>query len=261
MATSSIVPRTFQSETVETTTPLEDFGVLRSGEIGKLAEALAKAQKVIKAPKKGRTASIKSEKGAYEYSYADLADVIDAYRDPLADQGLALSHALRFEDGHMVLVTLLLHTSGQWIGSEFPIPNYARPQEQGSALTYARRYAVSALLGIAAEDDDDGQRAQHARREETPERTEMPPPSGDAAKCLELAEEIQQWEGSTIDEIITEHSSFTTDDGKVKSFSDPTKVTRNPKWLKGTRGRLEATLQKIRTKNEPGAGEGPALFK
>jgi hypothetical protein len=135
---------------------------MQSEKIGELAAALAKAQGEIAAPKKGRTATIKSDKGSYGYSYADLADVIESYRPALAKHGLALTQAMRLQEGHIVLNTKLLHSSDQWIDSDYPIASYNRPQEQGSAITYARRYAVTALLGIAAEDDDDGAAAQNA---------------------------------------------------------------------------------------------------
>ena len=145
---------------------------MHSEQIGNLAKALAAAQAQIKPPKKGRTAKIKSDKGQYEYHYADLADVIECYREPLAANGLALAQSMKPQDGHLILVTVLMHQSGEWLDSEYPIAAYARPQEQGSAITYARRYAVTALLGIAAEDDDDGAAAQDAtpvKREAKPE--------------------------------------------------------------------------------------------
>jgi hypothetical protein len=148
----------------------------QSAETGELAKALAEAQATIKAPKKGRTAKIKSEKGSYEYNYADLADVIESYRGPLSKNGLALTQTTRFTDSHIVLLTTLLHSSGQWIASEYPIALYARPQEQGSAITYARRYAVTAFLGIAAEDDDDGAAAQAS--EPVKATTKAPPLNG-----------------------------------------------------------------------------------
>jgi hypothetical protein len=138
---------------------------MQSETIGKLADALAKAQAEIKAPTKGKTARIPGRDGraGYEYRYADLADVIDCYREPLTKQGLALAQTMRYQDGHLVLVTKLMHSSGEWIDSEYPIAAYAKPQEQGSAITYARRYNVTAILGIAAEDDDDGAAAQDGK--------------------------------------------------------------------------------------------------
>lgn len=148
---------------------------MQSEKVGELAAALSKAQGEIAAPKKGRTAKIKSEKGQYEYSYADLADVIECYRPALSKHGLALTQSMRLQDGHLVLNTKLLHSSDQWIDSDYPLQSYNRPQEQGSAITYARRYAACALLGIAAEDDDDGAAAQTA----TPKAAAKPEPKPD----------------------------------------------------------------------------------
>jgi len=160
----------------------------QSASIGRLALALSKAQGEMKAPGKDRTAKIpgKDGKGGYEYRYADLADVIEACRPALSKNGLAVVQPMSQRDGHIVLITRLLHESGEWIDSELPMGVYQRPQEQGSAITYARRYALSSLLGIAAEDDDDGKQAQDAqpaKRSETPARTGQSRPSGDKPEC------------------------------------------------------------------------------
>lgn len=139
--------------------------------LGELATALAKAQVEFPAVHKTRTARIKTDKGEYSYVYADLSDVLDAIRKPLADNGLTITQPIVLEQGATVLVSRLLHASGQWIESTYPLPNYSRPQEMGSAITYARRYTLCALLGITAEDDDDGQTAQRA----TPQQREAAP--------------------------------------------------------------------------------------
>lgn len=211
---------------------------MQSETVGAIAKALSDAQAVMKPPKKGKTAKIPGKDGrqGYDYSYADLADVIECYREPLSKHGLALTQPLRLQDGHMVLETKLMHSSGEWISSEFPIPTYQRPQEQGSALTYARRYAVTALLGIAAEDDDDGARAQAAKV-----REDEAPPSGDAAAILDLAAELEQITGKSIPEIIKAASQFTGKDKQLKFFTDPRDET-SQKWLKGTRDKLEREL-------------------
>lgn len=142
---------------------------MQSESIGKLADALSKAQAAIKPPKKGKTAKVQTKDGgSYSYSYADLADVIECYRAPLSANGLALTQLMRLQDGHMVLVTKLAHSSGEWLASEYPVATYVRPQEQGSAITYARRYAATAMLGIAAEDDDDGAAAQTGEAKTAP---------------------------------------------------------------------------------------------
>lgn len=231
---------------------------MQSEQIGELAAALAAAQATIKAPTKGRTAQIKSDKGSYGYKYADLADVIDCYREPLSKHDLALTQTLRVDEGHMVLRTTLLHKSGQWIASEYPLANYNRPQEQGSAITYARRYSVTSLLGIAAEDDDDGQAAQHAE----PVRREEPkaaPFNADASAIMDLAVEIEQLTGKSQEQIVKDASWFEKD-GKEFSFDDPRKAIHRPKWLASTRKRLESELTKHQAIHEPGVKEAAELF-
>lgn len=155
---------------------------MQSESIGKLADALAKAQAEIKAPKKGKTAKL----GTYSYSYADLADIIEAYREPLSKNGLALAQTMRWQDNHLVLVTTLLHSSGEWLSSEYPLASYPKPQEQGSAITYARRYNVTALLGIAAEDDDDGAAAQTGTPRAAAEKPAPKPANGERLSTADI---------------------------------------------------------------------------
>ena len=127
--------------------------------IGNLAAALAAAQGELPAPKKTKTAKA----GQYSYQYADLADVIDVSKAILAKHHLAVSQMPTiFPNGNLVLVTRLMHKSGESIEAVYPLPSGGKPQEMGSALTYARRYCYCAILGIAADADDDGEAAQHA---------------------------------------------------------------------------------------------------
>jgi hypothetical protein len=124
--------------------------VNRSESIAKLTEALSKAQGTLDHAKK----DVKNE--FFKSKYADLASVIDAAKKPLADNGLAVIQSTRItESGAIVLVTMLSHISGEWVSSEYPVnPVKSDPQGYGSALTYARRYAFSAITGVASEDDD-----------------------------------------------------------------------------------------------------------
>lgn len=130
--------------------------------IGELAAALSKAQAAFPKVLKDRTAKIQSPRGNYEYKYADLATLIEAIRKPLADNGLAFSQLIQMGEGHHVLHTVLIHSSGAELCSNYALGNHDRPQEMGSEITYARRYALSALLGVASEDDDDGAAAQRS---------------------------------------------------------------------------------------------------
>ncbi len=132
-----------------------------SKEINEIAGALAKAQAEFKTPVKNVPVNFSGR----SYKYADLESVYKAIRKPLADNGLAITHLCQEFAGQVELVTMLMHSSGQWFRSVYPVKaKVDRPQEFGSAMTYAKRYSVSALLGIASEEDDDAQSAQEASR-------------------------------------------------------------------------------------------------
>jgi len=118
--------------------------------VDKLAEALAAAQGKFTNPKKTKTANA----GKYSYSFADLADVLDAIRQPMASAGLSVAQTI--ETGPLHLATTLMHTSGQCITSRYPLVAMTSQQDMGSQLTYARRYSLCAILGVAAEEDRDG---------------------------------------------------------------------------------------------------------
>lgn len=120
--------------------------------LNELAGALAKAQGAM------NNASMNRINPHFKSKYADLAALWDAVRKPLSDNGLSVVQIIR--DGS--LHTMLLHTSGQRLCSDYPLPATARPQEMGSALTYARRYSLSALVGIAADEDDDATAANQS---------------------------------------------------------------------------------------------------
>ncbi len=133
----------------------------KSEQLNELAAALAKAQAAIKQPVKARKATIKSDKTSYSYSYADLPAIIEAYRAPFAEQGLSIIQSVRTEERCVKITTMLLHSSGQWVLDELSMSVAEnRPQAVGSAITYGRRYAISAMVGIAPDEDDDGAEAQ-----------------------------------------------------------------------------------------------------
>lgn len=126
--------------------------MIKSETIGKVADALRLAQGQFKPIIKT------AENPFYKSKYAPLDSVIDATMPALHKNGLTVSQMM---DGDN-LVTVLIHTSGEYIGGLMPL--HAKnndPQGQGSAITYARRYALAAILGVASEDDDDGNQATH----------------------------------------------------------------------------------------------------
>lgn len=137
---------------------------LQSQVIIEVATALAKAQGKFPPIPKSKTATVRSAKGDYSYNYADISDVLAAVRPVLSSEGLALLQAVETsEQGRMQLKTMLVHgASGQFIGSVITLRSGGGPQDLGSELSYNRRYSATALLGVAAEEDDDGSRAQEA---------------------------------------------------------------------------------------------------
>jgi hypothetical protein len=136
----------------------------RSSEtIGAIATALAKAQGELSNPEKSLTATIRSpfpREGNRTFRYASLASGLDIVRKCLGQQEIAIIQTTRVDEasGQIRLTTLLAHASGEWISSDWPVcasTEIAAPYRIGAALTYARRYALFALVGIAGEDDLD----------------------------------------------------------------------------------------------------------
>lgn len=133
-----------------------------TGDIKDLVAALAKAQGEIKNPQKNKKVTVQTRTGgSYEFSYADLTAIIDAVKKPLSDNGLAYVQTLsQNSDGKYQLTTTLMHSSGQWIESNTPLfVGEAQNQAFGSALTFMKRYALAAMLGISADSDDDANTA------------------------------------------------------------------------------------------------------
>jgi len=122
----------------------------RSDQLDALGAALSKAQAAIKvAAKDANNPFFKSQ-------YADLPAVWAACQKALTDNGLSFTQVPDFDDANAWLETMILHSSGQWISGRYPVrPVKNDPQGMGSAMTYARRYALAAMVGVVAGDEDD----------------------------------------------------------------------------------------------------------
>lgn len=166
----------------------------KSENIGKLVEALSKAQLNFKPIKK------ENANPFYKSKYADLSTLIDATRPALAAEGLSVIQTLRVVSGRAVEIsTLLAHSSGEFLGHDLLLPAVQAVKDResgeyterfdaqtiGSASTYGRRYSYQSLLCIAAEEDDDGNavsgQAKPAReisRRQEPTKEFNPPPEG-----------------------------------------------------------------------------------
>src|SRR3954470_13967346 len=136
----------------------------RSSEsIGAIAGALAKAQIELQNPEKSLTATIRSpfpREDDRSFRYASLSSGLDLVRKSLGRQEIATVQTTSIDDaaGLIRLTTTLAHSSGEWVSSDWPVcrvSETAAPHRMGAALTYARRYALFTLVGIAGEDDVD----------------------------------------------------------------------------------------------------------
>lgn len=122
---------------------------LQSSEIKDLVSALVKVQSEI------RDAEKNSTNPHFKSHYANLESVIGATREPFAKNNLVVTQQGAIVDGKPVLITTLMHISGQWIRSTMPIPNDKNTaQGLGAGISYVRRYALAAIAGITQVDDD-----------------------------------------------------------------------------------------------------------
>lgn len=122
----------------------------QSQEIKDLCEALSKAQGEFKVAHKSKANPF------FKSTYADLEAVVDACRPSLTKHGLSFIQMTKPLDGLLVLVTRIMHSSGQWIEGEYPVKiQKDDPQGYGAAVTYSRRYALAAALGVVSSDEDD----------------------------------------------------------------------------------------------------------
>jgi ERF superfamily len=147
-----------------------------SESIGTIAAALAKAQAELTNPEKSLIATIRSpfpRERDRTFRYAPLSSGLDIVRKSLGRHEIATiqTTAIDKDAGLLRLTTVLAHSSGEWISSEWPvcqITDVASAQRMGAALTYARRYALFTLVGIAGEDDVDAPDLGQAQVELSP---------------------------------------------------------------------------------------------
>lgn len=137
--------------------------------VAKLAEALAQAQKAFAPIPKDREVTVHSDRGSYKFKYATLDAIRGATMPALAEHSIAIVQGMVEQGNGYAVETKLMHASGEWVrnvtpmfvsgrvkdGRQYPPTN----QELGSAQSYARRYGLSALLCITADEDDDGNTA------------------------------------------------------------------------------------------------------
>ena len=162
---------------------------MESNTLGKFLPAFKKAQMQFEAAKKcGTNPHFKSK-------YATLEAVLEACKEPLNEHGIVIMQPIIPHDGCDYVVTKLLHESGEWMASASRLtPDRAGPQAYGSYITYLRRYQLSALTGLATEDDD-GEAAQSTYRSQPAAkaitRPKQPRPTVTATQASHLEELIK----------------------------------------------------------------------
>jgi hypothetical protein len=215
--------------------------VQRSSEaIGTIAEALAKAQAELVNPEKSLVGTIRSgEPGEAERSfrYAPLSSGLEIVRKTLSQHEIATVQTTSIDEsaGIVRLSTVLAHASGEWIASDWPvcaISETAAPHRMGAALTYARRYALFTLVGIAGEDDLDA--PDLIARTTPPSKAERPPGNQNGQRNSGQARSTQQFSSGR----------------RAKAVSNPLKSTLDPKMSAVLRARLTAEIEKIESNDD-----------
>ena len=199
-----------------------------SQSLDKLSPALVAALGKLTDVPKGRTA----DTGKYRYTFADLSDLLGMARPILSAHGLAVLQPVTVEQGStdVLIFTTILHESGQFITlAPLRMSAGSTPQATGSAITYGRRYALLAALGLAAEDDDGQQASQ--RRPEPPRQTTQPPRTEEEAEVRRLVAQLSKPQRDMIAEAF------------LDEFGDPLRelpTSLHPAALEWTRLTIEA---------------------
>lgn len=131
--------------------------------LGFLYEALAKAQGQFPVIEKTRNVTVKTKDGGnYSFDYAPLDEIIDATRPALSANGLSVMQLPKVDNGVVSVTTCLAHSSGGSVefAMSWPVADSARIQDMGGIVTYLRRYALTGMLGVAADSDDDASGAE-----------------------------------------------------------------------------------------------------
>ena len=207
--------------------------------IASLAKALAAAQGEVEGAVKGKA------NPAFRSKYADLAAVWDACREALTKHGLAVVQSPGpCADGRMEMTTMLAHASGEWMRGTLTIPlGKVDAQAYGSALTYSRRYALAAFVGVAPEDDDGNAAAAAAPRAQP--RAEPATAGGRKTPAQAKRDGDHERLNAEIDRL--------TLDGLADWFTNFDRYTSDQpiQWLDPIRDRLELRRQELMGKPSP----------
>lgn len=144
-----------------------------------ISQALVKFQSQLKPVNKD------SENPFFKSSYADLSSILQSVMPLLSANGLALSQPMKVQDGMTILMTRLIHESGETLESEMILPPHVDPQKYGALISYYKRYQLSALLSISTcDEDDDANRLVPEKAFNQPKQSNQVILASDAQKSL-----------------------------------------------------------------------------
>lgn len=167
--------------------------MIHSESITQIAEALAKAQAEFPKLPKDKVAKIDTKAGGqYSYRYADLASILEAIREPMAKHKLAIVQPVESGQGSVKVTTVILHGSGEYLGCEVTIPYQGDVKALGSAITYARRYGLTSMLGLAADEDDDATAAAKSQPARESRKSAPAPSRAPAQEAKPAAKQAEQ---------------------------------------------------------------------
>src|SRR6516165_7017730 len=223
------------------TSSMRRAAMQRSSEtIGTIAAALAKAQAQLVNPEKSMVGTIRSDQPSgseQTFRYAPLSSGLDIVRKTLSQHEIATVQTTSIDEtvGIVRLSTVLAHASGEWIASDWPvcaIGDTAAPHRMGAALTYARRYALFTLVGIAGEDDLDA--PDLIARTIPPLKAERPPGNQNGQLRSGQASSTRQFSSGR----------------RAKAVSNPPKPVLDPKASTALRDQLTAEIEGIKSDDE-----------
>ena len=185
----------------------------KSDSISNLAKALCEAQKT------ELFALTDKANPFFKSRYADLSSVWSAIRKPLTDNGLSVVQTMDISDSGVIIETTLLHISGEYISGRLQMtPEKQTPQGVGSAITYARRYALAAIIGISPEDDD----AEGAmNRKAQPKKTELSVEQWNQIKVLGAKKELTENETKSIVQFCAGQNKISPRSAKIAELMLP----------------------------------------
>jgi hypothetical protein len=146
-----------------------------------LSQALVKFQSQLKPVNK------ESENPFFKSSYADLSSILQTVMPVLSANGLALVQPMRMEGDKTLLITQIIHESGEFIESQMILPQIQDPQKYGSLITYYKRYQLQAMLGIATKDEDDDANSVSQQPQQVKSNTNKPASDAQLKACYAIS--------------------------------------------------------------------------